>query len=114
MTALLALTALAAADGGLPLAVYAERAQLLLPGGNWTESQCTDADGGCSGVWEPTPRAVALEADRADKTAQNAVLRATPPLFSPATWVTIAVFAMLGLVVGGYLTWTVRGLLDGK
>lgn len=117
---LVALPCAAQADidaGELPPAVWAVRAQLqLVPDGGWTDGECfLLADGGtaCSGGWLPDPRLEAHGSEVARLRASNARLMATPPLFSTATWVTMAFVCGLSLFLGGYLGYAVRGFIDG-
>lgn len=103
-----------AQDGGLPLAVYAERAQLLAYGGNWEESHCDSLpDGGsdCGGAWLPARRAMATGAELAQLRAENAALKAGPPVLSAAGqawgWTLFAVGLLLGGGGVAWLWWTV-------
>jgi hypothetical protein len=98
-----------AMDGGFP-AVYAERAQYLLPRGNWEESACFptgDAGTSCAGAWVPEPRLVDVARELVELRTENATLRA-----SPATPVGVAVALVVGLLVGaggiGWLWWRFR------
>lgn len=83
------LIAAAPDGGGLPPAVYAERALLQLPDAGWAPSACfAGADGGtdCSGGWLPLPHLEDYAGERMRLLVENAQLKATPPLFSPQTW----------------------------
>lgn len=99
MTKLVASLLIAAtADGGFP-AIYAERAQLLMPAGNWEDSACYPLnDGGmaCDGAWVPVPRLETVGGELASLRADNASLRASPA----PPWAVLVGFG-LGLLFGG-------------
>lgn len=86
-----------ASDGGFP-AVYAERARLLVPGGEWQDSACwADGDGGtaCSGAWVPAPRLLEVGRELAQHRAEQ------PPTAPPVTPVAVVVALACGVVLGG-------------
>lgn len=102
-----------AQDGGLA-AIYAERAQYLIPdGGNWEESECFPvADGGtsCAGAWLPEPTLIARGAELASLRAFKAAHEAAPaPVLSVQAQVVAWVLFGVGVVLGGggvaYLWW---------
>lgn len=123
MIAAVASVLLAAAgdDGGLPPAVYADRAQLELdlPDGGVLAfpSECfADGDGGtsCGGGWLPTPRLEAHGGEVARLRTEVAALEATPRLFSPATWVFWGLALALGVALGTVGGWSLARLIDGR
>lgn len=85
-----------ASDGGFP-AVYAERARLLVPGGDWQDGQCwpTDAGMSCSGAWVPEPRLIEVGRELAQHRAEQ------PPTAPPVTPVAVVVALACGVVLGG-------------
>jgi hypothetical protein len=108
-------------DGGLPPTVWAFEAKLLVPeldgGTAWVPSTCYPVeDGGseCAGGWQPEPRLEAFGRSDTDLRVQNAQLRATPPLFSKATWAALGVCAAIFLLGGLVLGFEVDRLLPGR
>lgn len=101
-----ALPARAQDAGALPPAIFALRAELLLPrDGGWLE---VDAPGG----WLPEPTLVAEEKEHVRLRAENARLMESAPLFSRSALVFTGICAALGLLLGGYLGWNLRGYVS--
>lgn len=107
---LLAAQAVAAPDGGTP-AVYAEKAQLLIPGGNWEESQCyplPDAGEACAGAWLPEPKLIATARELEALRVENDALKSSPASSPQGLLIALGIGLVLGAAGGGYLVWQLK------
>jgi hypothetical protein len=99
-----------AADAGIPChvatvdagteiepAVYAEQAQLLIPGGNWEEHG--------EGCFLPARRCVATGKELEQLRAENAALKAAPASTPLGIIIALAVGLTVGAAGGAYAVW---------